>query len=494
MISYKLRILVCILLLASGYSNIFSQTDEPITPITPGGDDVTTAFAIPAEKPDIRQDYLKIQMPKRYSFTFEAPEYVESGDEWWKQFKDTLLFSLITRADSLNFDIRSAFKRIELAKQQVKLTKTNYTPTLKASAGWLKSQDSGTQENPVTLPDVDSYFSAGLTMNWEIDIFGRVAANLKADKLALAITAADYDAVKIALSANVASTYISLRTYQQQYLVALKHIESQEKILKITQARFEAGLGNMLEVTQAKMVLYATQATIPQIQASIRNAAHALTTLTVSKPTELVPVLLEVSPLPEFATMPEIGVPTDLLRRRPDILQAELAIDKCAAQIGIAKKEWLPSLSLSGYIGTSAHKFKNLFGENSLDYSIEPALSWTVFQGLSRAVKVTEARIQMEEAIDNYNNTIINAVEEVETAIYNYYATVNESNLLNSLIEQSEKALNLSLDLYKQGLSSFTDVMNAQESYLGYQNQLLTCKGKYLNYLVSLYKALGGGW
>ena len=162
--------------------------------------------------------------------------------------------------------------------------------------------------------------------------------------------------------------------------------------------------------------------------------------------------------------------------------------------IGVAKSDFLPVLSINGSIGTSAHRFDNMFGSHSLDYSVAPTLSWTIFDGLARNAKVAEAKIQLEEAADNYNLTVLNAIEEVENAISRYNACLQEIDWLKSLIEQSEKSLELSLDLYKQGLTAFSNVVDAQQSYLENQNSLVAARGDALTQLVNLYQAMGGGY
>ena len=175
-------------------------------------------------------------------------------------------------------------------------------------------------------------------------------------------------------------------------------------------------------------------------------------------------------------------------------MEAEAQLAQYAAMIGVAKSDFLPVLSLDGSIGTFAHNIKNMFGAHSLDYSIGPKLSWTIFDGMARNVKVAEAKIQLEEATDNYNLTVLNAIEEVENAISRYNGTLKEIEYLNNLIDQSKKSLELSLDLYKQGLTAFSNVVDAQQSYLEYQNSLVSSRGNALSQLVNLYQALGGGY
>ena len=438
--------------------------------------------------------FLRDGIPAAWQYTSEYSQPDPVSDKWWQSFRDPILDSLIARAEANNFNVAMALKRIDIARQQLNQTKAGYWPTLNASAGWSISQNAGAVANPVAPSSTTDYFSVGLQMNWEIDVFGRIRAGAKADKAAIDVSRADYDAVIVSLCANVATTYMQLRTYQAQYNVAIEHIASQERILKIAQARFEAGIGDMLEVTQARIVLMSTQATIPALESSIRTSANALAVLTGEYPSALTPLLLKPAPIPSNPGMANPGIPAELLRRRPDVVEAEMQVARYAALVGVAKKDFLPTLSLTGSIATSAHKINNLFGAHSLEYSVAPTLSWTVFDGLARNYRTAEAKLNMEQSIDNYNLTVINAVEEVEDAISRYNAKVRESQILTGLMEESRKSLDLSLDLYKQGLTDFRNVADAQMSYLQNENSFVESKAATLAALVSIYKALGGGW
>ena len=189
-----------------------------------------------------------------------------------------------------------------------------------------------------------------------------------------------------------------------------------------------------------------------------------------------------------------VGVPAELLRRRPDIVEAEYELASYAAALGLAKRDFLPTLSLNGTIGTGAHSAGDLFSRNSLTYSIEPTLTWTIFDGMSRRANMASARQQMEIGIESYNNTVMTAVEEVDNAITTYAGTLRNLDILDDVVTQSRKSLDLSLDLYKRGLSPFNNVVTAQMNLLEYQNSVVTASGNALTALITLYEALGGGW
>jgi len=209
---------------------------------------------------------LRDSLPERWMYVPDHLQTAPVDDQWWRNFGDSTLNRLIREATENNFNVASALKRIEIAQRQVSAARAGYYPTLGVSAGWQKSQQAGAIERPAGPSVKSDYFSAGLQMNWEIDVFGRVRSKVKAGKAGVAVSRAEYDALLVSLCAEVADNYIRLRTYQQQYQVALTHIASQEKILRITEARLEVGIGDALEGAQAKIVLFSTKSDIPRLE------------------------------------------------------------------------------------------------------------------------------------------------------------------------------------------------------------------------------------
>ncbi|MDE6669452.1 MAG: TolC family protein [Muribaculaceae bacterium] len=448
-----------------------------------------------AAQTDYISEHLREPMPAQWSLQPEAFQSLPTEDDWWQTLGDPTLIKLLDMAESNNFDILATAKRIEAARQSLNEVRAAYFPTVSANAGWTKLQNSGRQ-TATSVPATDmSYFSLGLSAQWEVDLFGRVAANARTSRQAYNATRAEYAGAMVSLAANVAKAYINLRLYQEQLHVAQAHIEQQRKVTVIAEARFEAGLGNMLEVNQARIVLYSTEASLPGLEAMVKTSVNAIALLTGRYPNEIAELLAQNErDLPEVTSVFGTGVPLDLLRRRPDIVQSELNMAQLAAQIGVQKKDFLPTLSITGAIGTSAHKADALFGSHSMTYSVAPQLSWTIFDGLARNYRVAEARADFEAAIDSYNLTVMTALQEVDNAMINYTESLKTIQLYKKVVEASHDALRLSMERYKQGLSEFTNVADAQINYLTYQNSLVSSKAKTLTALISLYEALGGGW
>lgn len=438
--------------------------------------------------------FLRDSLPASWQLTPQARQTLPTEDGWWLQFGDSTLNHLIDRAVANNYNVAAAMKRIEMARKMVQEARSAYFPTVNVSGGWTKSKQSGALVSPAVPTDASSYFSLGASMNWEIDVFGRVAAQARSKKAAYNASRADYDAVMVSLCANVAADYVQLRMCQEELAVANAHIASQERIVKITEARYEADLGDMLDVTQARIVLFGTRSSLPGLESQIKTLMNSLAVLVGEYPGDLSPVLTPYNVMPHFVQSVATGVPADILRRRPDIVAAEMQLAEYAANVGIAKKDFLPTLSLSGNIGTSSHAADGLFGDHSLTWSVAPVLSWTIFDGLARNYRTAEARLQFEAAIDDYNLTVANALGEVDNSLSEYDAALRSIDLQQAVVEQSEKSLNLAVDLYKAGLTAFSNVVDGQMNWLESQNTLVSYKGKALTSLISIYRALGGGW
>lgn len=424
------------------------------------------------------------RMPDQWIYEGAVTEVLPDDSDWWKSFDDPTLDSLVNLAVQRNLNLSQAAHRREMARLAVKSAQSAYYPTIGASAGYARSRAHRTDANE---------FSLGAQMNWEIDVFGKINSQVKAKKSALNVSKSEYRGSLISLIADVATYYTNYRVLQAELQVAREHLESQARVLHITEARHEAGLVSKLDVAQAKVVYGNTSVTIPQLEAQMQQTFNAMAILLGEYPEQLAANFDYSRKLP--ATIERIvpaGVPADLLRRRPDIAQAEATLAGYAAQVGIAKKDFLPSLSLAGTVGLSSGKIDKLFEGDNLTYSIGPTLSWTIFEGMGRKYALAQAKEQMEAGIEDYNLTVMNAVEEVNSALANYHSALATVGLERGILEDSHEAFTLSMDQYKQGLAAFTNVMNAQIDWLNCANSLATAHGNAMVALIDLYKALGG--
>ena len=440
----------------------------------------------------ISSPQLRDSVPQRWNYESDYSASLPSSDDWWQSFEDPLLTDLIRRGEERSLSLSATLHRIEMARQNWLTAKAAYFPSLEISAGWNAESESGmTSRSPGKAMNM-CFFDLGLSFSWEIDLFGRVAANARGAKASLNVAKADYNASMITLSANIASAYFNYRLAQARIDVAGSQISSQKRIFEIAEARYDAGLVAKLDVAQARTMLFSTEATLPALESLKRASLNSLALLIGCYPEQLAILLETPQPLPNAFRIVNIGVPADLIRRRPDILEAEYKLAAYAADLGIAKKDFLPVLSINGSIGTSARRFDKLFSKESLTYSVAPTLSWTIFDGLSRKYRVASAKEQMLAGIDEYNLVVMNAVIETENALTSYDSSLQQISLFQKVLQASKEALELAVDRYKRGLAPFSDVMNAQISTLNYENTLLETRGAALNSLVKVYTAVAG--
>lgn len=445
-----------------------------------------------AQSPDnTDKKYLNRPLPPAWADT-AYEQTLPADDQWWKSFDDPLLDSLITVAVKQNYSVLTAMDRMEMARADLNIQRGDYYPTLGLDAGWTKQQTSG---NVSELPrSRQQYFNTTLSSSWEIDVFGSIRMRVKAQKESFAASREEYNATMVSLCAQVASAYINLRELQQELDVLRKNGVSQEAVVHITEVRYNTGLVSKLDVAQAKSVYYSTLAAIPAIESGIQQNIHALAVLLGLYPQQIYPVLQPEGRLPEYMEPIGTGIPADLLRRRPDIRGAERQVNAQAALVGASRADWFPKFTLSGSVGYAARDLKNLVKSNSLTYEIAPTISINLFQGTKLINATALAKAQLNESVNQFNQTVLTAVQEVENAMSAYRNSIKQIVELRKVIYQGQETLTLSLDLYKQGLSPFQNVLDAQRSLLSYENSLVEAKGQSLLYLIQMYQALGGGF
>lgn len=443
--------------------------------------------------PDMIPDSLTMDMPAHWAYSSQYKMDMPSEDKWWHIFKDPLLDSLINEGENKNFNLKEAARRIEIARQSVRQAKSSLYPEVSTSLGWNAARTSGMLQKGVGASNTN-YFSFGVDMSWEIDVFGKVRESVKSEKALVSASKAEYASVCVSLCAEIATYYMELRTLQEELKVTREHIKSQERVLEITETRFEVGLASMLDVSQAKTDYYSTVATITSIETQIATTINAIAVLIGEYPGNLIPVLEAPAAQPDAEYPVFAGVPMELLRRRPDIVEAEYTLASYAALLGVAEKDFLPTLSLTGSVGTSAHNIDKMFHGQSYTYSVAPTLSWTIFDGFARNAAKASAKEQMLLGIDSYNQTVLTAVQEVENAMVSYRQAIIYERDIAEVLKYARMSFELALDRYKQGLDAFINVADAQMTVLTYANELVAARGSALSSLISLYKALGGGW
>ena len=331
-------------------------------------------------------------------------------------------------------------------------------------------------------------------MSWQLDVFGVIRQKAKAQKELYAASKEEYNATMVSLCAEVASAYFNLREMQQEVDVLRRNAVSQEAVVAITETRYKTGLVSKLDVAQAKSVYYSTLASIPIAEASVIQYLNTLAVLLGLYPQDVTEALSASRPLPDYMEPVGVGMPGELLLRRPDVRAAEKQVNAQAALLGASKRDWLPSFFLNGSFGYASHDVKDMGKKGSMTWSIAPSMTWNIFTGGRNAQEERLQRAQLDESINQFNNTVLTAVQEVDNAMSAYKNSIKQIVACREMLYQGKEAFELSLDLYKQGLTPFQNVLDAQRSLLTYENTLVKAKGYSLVCLVQMYQALGGGW
>jgi outer membrane protein, multidrug efflux system len=467
---------------------------RPIQWLILGGVTLAMAFGCATVGPEYRRPQSSLPSgwtsPAKEGVVTSVKGDTPSLEGWWKNLDDPVLTGLVERAVEGNTDLKKAKARIRQARASRAVTGAALLPSVNAS-GSLASSGQGKKAD---LSNTTDLYSAGLDANWELDIFGGVRRSVEAATADLSAAEEDLRDVLVTLLAEVALNYVDLRTYQGRLAVAEANLASQNDTFQLAGWRNQAGLSDDLAVQQARYNLESTKSQIPTLRTGAEEAANRLAVLLGEQPGALRGELKVISPIPAAPIEIAVGVPADVLRRRPDIRKAERQLAAETARIGVARANLYPKLTLGGSIGIEALSLGNLFTLSNKAFSYGPKITWPLFDGgaIRKGIEVQSA-IQ-EQTLIAYEAIILTALEEVENALT---AFGEEQQRRASLVEASraaQLAAKLAEQKYQAGLADFTSVLDAQRSLLTYRDQLVQSEGAVTADLVRLYKALGGGW
>jgi NodT family efflux transporter outer membrane factor (OMF) lipoprotein len=424
-----------------------------------------------------------------------------SGD-WWSVFKDPVLDRLVQLAYQQNLSLQIAGLRIFEARAQLGIAIGQQYPQGQQLNGSLTRVGlSKNSPNFVGAFTDDTYTQAGVGLDaaWELDFWGRFRRGVESASANLGASVADYDNALVSLTAEVARTYVVLRALEERLAIAQDNTVTQERSYTIADVRFKNGAVSELDPSQALSLLKSTQSTIPQLESRIRQSKHALSTLLGMPPGELQDILQSAGTIPQPPEAVDVGVPADLLRRRPDIRRAELQAAAQSALIGVAKTDLYPRFALVGSIGvlssnTNQSDLSDLFDADSIAYNFGPSVSWNIFNygRLKNQVRVQDARL--EELVVNYQNTVLQAAREVEDGLSSYVGSRKQSQYLAESVKAAQRSVDLALVQYREGAVDYQRVLDTQQTLLRSQDAYTTVRGEAIAALISVYKALGGGW
>ena len=441
----------------------------------------------------------------------EQKEWIEQKDpkikteptdltNWWEVFDDPVLNSLVEQAYQQNLPLRIAGLRILEARAQLGIAYGNLYPQQQQGSGGAGYNR--ISKNSLNLPpdvrdnvnnDINVY-SLGFDAVWEVDIWGKFRRNVESGLGALEASIASYDDVLVSLTAEVARTYVAIRTFEERLEIARENVRIQERSLQIAEARFKGGEVSELDVAQAKALLNDTLSLIPRLSRDVRQAKNALSILLGKMPSELNEILEGPKPIPAVPAEVTVGVPAELLRRRPDIRLAERQLASQSPRIGIAKAELYPAFSLLGTIGLGSLNTSNFFDSDSVFGTAGAGFTWNIlnYGRIKNNVRAQDALFQ--ELAVNYQNTVLRAAQEVEDAMVGFLRTQEEATFLSTSVQSYKRSVDLSLLQYREGLVDYQRVLDTQRFLTRSQETYVQRKGDIVVSLVAMYKALGGGW
>ncbi len=411
---------------------------------------------------------------------------------WWEVLHDPILNSLISEAQKSNYDIRIAVARVEEAWAQIGVVAGRRMPQVNASGSLNRQRSSENGKFPGG--DLYNQYNPQIGASWEIDLFGRIKRQVQSARAHFEATQDLKTDVMITVYAQVAQAYVKLRTAQARLSTSLHNITSQREIVDLTKTRFKYGLASDLDVAQSEQVLALSEATLPLLKTQIDTSIHTLSVLLGKSPTALKDLLQVAKPIPMLPDKIEVGIPMDLVRRRPDIRAAERELAAQTERIGIATSYLYPRFSILGMFGFLSTDATDTFHWSSRTFSVGGALNWNIFNGGSvrSLIKVEDARTR--QALLNYEKTVLKALREVENALVKYVNDEQRVLDLRHSVKVAKRTLDLSLILYKEGLKDFQSTLDAERVLFEAENNLAEAKGIAAIDLVDLYRALGGGW
>jgi NodT family efflux transporter outer membrane factor (OMF) lipoprotein len=432
----------------------------------------------------------------------------EDYSQWWTVFNDPVLNNLIDRAYQQNLSLQIVGLRVLEARAELGFVTGQLYPQVQQARAAMTNVNIGDNTaNTLALDPSYNDYEIGFDAAWELDFWGRFRRGIESADANLVASIADYDDVLVTLTAEVARTYVLIRTLEERIRLAQENVKIQQRSLEIADVRFEAGLVTELDFQQARSLLRDTQALIPLLETDLRQAKHALSVLLGLPPSELTEILGDPAAIPTAPAEVAVGIPAELLRRRPDIRSAELQAASQSALIGLAKADLYPHFTLAGSIGlrssdnsvtraggAGGSNFSDLFNSDSFELFAGPSLSWDIFNygRLKNRVRVEDARFQ--QLVVNYQNSVLEAAREAEDAIVGFLRSQERVEFLADSVTASKRSVDLSLIQYREGVVDYQRVLDTERFLTAQQDSMTETMGSVALSLIAMYKALGGGW
>ena len=453
--------------------------------------------------PDYRRP--DVDLPETWASVSQPPSTAPSTQaldaglsEWWKGFNDPTLDALVARAVESNLDLLRATARVRQARAALQGTRAGLWPTVDLSGSYRRNganiraeDDDGSDRSTGGARGV---YQAGFDAAWEIDVFGGVRRSVEAARADLQSVVEDRRNVLVTLISEVALAYMELRRFQRELAIARENLGSQRNSAALTRRRFEAGLVSGLDTANAEVQVASTESQIPLIQRDIRQVIFALDVLLGGHPGSLAEELSAEAPIPLAPPDVPLGLPSDLLMRRPDVRRAEADLHAATARIGVATADLFPRFALTGSLGVSAERWQGLGNWGNRSWSFGPSASWPLFDAGRIRANIAVQNAAQEQALLAYRATVLLALQEVENSLVDYASERDRRVALVKAVESSRRSVELSTQLYTRGETDFLNVLSAQRALFSSEEALAVSDRNMSAAVIALYKALGGGW
>jgi NodT family efflux transporter outer membrane factor (OMF) lipoprotein len=442
-------------------------------------------------------DYKTPEAPVENSWLEASTAATQPGvdeREWWKTFNDPVLDDLVMMAYEQNLDLKVAGLRVLEARAQRGISAGEFFPQLQRLAGsYTRFNTSEEVANPLRDDDFNDH-AIGADVFWEVDVWGRFRRGIEADDASLYASIMNYDDVLVSLISEVATAYVEIRSLDQRLAYAEENVRIQRETVEVVDVRFRNGEATDLDLQQAKSNLANTRSLIPRLHSLRRQTVYRLCQLLGMTPRNLDEQLGERRDVPSPWVDVDLGVPAELLRRRPDVRRAEREAASQSARIGVAVSELFPHFALSGTIGYQAEDIGKLFTSEAFFGAIGPSFRWNIlnYGRITNAIRVEDARF--EQLLTQYHNTVLRAASEVESSAAAYRYSQEEVALLSEGVDASSKAVELALVQYRGGEVDFIRVLDTQLFLADLQDRLASRRADVATNLITLHRALGGGW
>jgi NodT family efflux transporter outer membrane factor (OMF) lipoprotein len=405
---------------------------------------------------------------------------------WWRNFNDPVLDSLVDRAIGQNLDLALAASRVRQARASRTIAASGLYPQADVNGSYTRSGN--------VRGGAGSLYRAGLDATWEIDIFGGVRRAVEAAEADIRFEQEDLRDVLVTLTSEVAMNYLDLRGFQRQIAIANQNLSAQEETARLVQRRQQGGFVRPLDVANANAQVAATRSQIPRLEQSERQTIYNIAVLLGLEPAALVEELEKDAPIPPSPAEVPVGLPSELLRRRPDVRRAEASLHGATARVGVATADLFPRFDLTGSLATAGATAKSLGNASSAFWSVGPGVTWPIFSAGSIRANIRVANEAQEQAAISYEQTVLGALRDVESSLVAYAREQQRRVSLVDAVTANRERVRLAKQLYEGGETDSLNVLDAQRSLFASEDALVQSDTTVAQNLVTLYKSLGGGW